>query len=185
MQIFTKNDKNILTNDKNDVIKMLKIKFFQRRIIMWTKSKSFALTHFMVRSFYFVWVATAVGLPFYINLEFNLTEHLEPLLPPIYIALPIGMVALVCLDKLLINIKKETVFDMKNVKLLRILSWCCIIASIISLVAFVVFVIKGFYFDGLMFVVFVLELFVGIIVRVIKNLFESAIELKEENDLTV
>ncbi|MDE6723316.1 MAG: DUF2975 domain-containing protein, partial [Eubacterium sp.] len=121
---------------------------------------------------------------------------------PFYIAVPVGYIALSCLDRLLIRIKKGFVFDNKNVKYLRMFSWLCFfVCTVTTLFAAGVFItlcldtigvveIKGLtildlYYSIFGFCVSIAELFVGVVVRVVKNIFESAIKIKEENELTI
>ena len=168
---------------------------------MWNKEKSVKLTHFMVRIFYFILTVTAV-LSVAVPLSDDEYKAVIFYLVPFYISVPFGYAALVCLDRLLINIKKGIVFDNQNVKYLRLLSWLCFSVCIITLMfAGIVIIrlcldsagvitVKGmtifeWYYSVLAFCVSVAELFVGIVVRVIKNIFDSAIKIKEENELTI
>lgn len=157
---------------------------------MWNSDKSVKLTHFLVRLFYVILTATVVAAPFIVGNSkmYDIMNFLEFIpksyLVPLYICIPAGYAALVCLDKLLCNIKKEIIFDIRNVKLLRLLSWCCIFAASVSALSGIIIAVMGeteFVFFGCS----VAELFVGVVVRVVKNCFEKAIEIKEENDLTV
>ena len=45
--------------------------------------------------------------------------------------------------------------------------------------------IADWYYSIFAFCVSVAELFVGVVVRVVKNIFEAAIKIKEENELTI
>lgn len=105
-------------------------------------------------------------------------EYLEQFLVLItYAAVPAGWGAIYCLFKLLFNIRKEIVFNAKNVTLLNVLSLLCIYVGLISAAG------------AIKFVVFILisaaALFVGLIVRVISGIIAKAIEIKEENDMTI
>lgn len=100
-----------------------------------------------------------------------------PLLITLYCAVPAAIVALVCLDMLLSNIIKSQPFISKNVKLLRIISYCCFAEALV----FVYFTtLKPFAL-----VVVIACAFMGLILRVIKNVFEHAVEIREENDFTI
>ena len=48
-----------------------------------------------------------------------IAEHGRYLIFPFYAVVPAGYAALICLDKLLSNIKKDIVFDSRNVKILN------------------------------------------------------------------
>ena len=81
------------------------------------------------------------------------------------------------LYRLLDNISKERVFVEENVRCLRIISWCCFVAS-------VVFLASSFYSVSWM-VLCVAAAFGGLILRVVKNVFAAAVALKDEHDLTI
>lgn len=88
-----------------------------------------------------------------------------------------ALVALVCLDRLLAHIKKEEVFTLKNVTLLRIISWSCFAVAIILLFAT--------YYYMFFVVVAIVAAFVGLVLRVVKNVIEQAAIIKIENDFTI
>ena len=79
--------------------------------------------------------------------------------------------------KLLFNIKKQDIFIDKNVKYLRRISWCCFAVSFITLIGGV------FYVPFLL--VAVAAAFVGLMLRVVKNVMQNAVEINEENELTI
>lgn len=168
---------------------------------MWNKEKSVRFTHFMVRMFYLILTAVAV-ISVVVPITVKFDREFVFYIVPFYISAPAGYIALVCLDKLLIHIKQGIVFDNKNVKLLRIFSWLCFFVSMVTFlfVAVVIFrmyldtvgainvyfiTIADWYYSIFAFSVAVAELFVGVVVRVVKNIFEAAIKIKEENELTI
>lgn len=153
-----------------------------------TNNRSVKFTHFAVRACYALLTAAAIGLPiilfkgFY---EFEILGQIKSyILIPFYLVVPAGYLALVCLDRLLINIRREIIFDTKNVKQLKIISYACLYAGLVGLISFVVIMIMGFMFETLL-VLALGELFMALVVRVVKNIFESAILIKEENELTI
>lgn len=152
------------------------------------KEKSVKLTHFIVRLCYVLLGAAAIVLPFifkYGIFEFDILNKISSyVIGPFYAVVPAGYVALICLDKLLINVKKELVFDVKNVKLLGIISWACFYAGFVGFASFIIIMLMNFMFETLL-VLAMGEMFMALVVRVVKNVFESAIEIKAENDLTV
>lgn len=85
--------------------------------------------------------------------------------------------ALALLMKLLLNIRAGHIFIFQNVKLLRYLSWCCF-----SVVPFTI--VGGIYYISL-FVIAAAAAFMGLILRVLKNIMAAATEIKAENDFTV
>lgn len=86
-------------------------------------------------------------------------------------------VVLFCLHRLLRNISEEEVFIQENVRSLRIMSWCLMAAALVYLV--------GSLFDWYLVVLAAAAAFVGLILRVVKNVFAQAVELKNENDFTI
>ena len=100
-----------------------------------------------------------------------------PLLITFYSCAAVGFVILFLLDRLVANISKGEVFVNDNIKLLRILSYCCFIISVITLIFA--------RFRIIVFVITFAAAFFGLILRVIKNCFEEAVRLREENDYTI
>lgn len=105
-------------------------------------------------------------------------DHLIKFLTVVtYLAVPAGWGAIILLYKILINVERENVFDESNVKYLTTLSWLCIYVGMLSA------------FSSLRFIMFILvsisALFIGLIVRVVRNIIEEAISLKEDSDLTI
>ncbi len=94
-----------------------------------------------------------------------------------YICVPFAAAALFMMIKILVNILNEKVFIMQNVVLFRFLSWCCYAVLIIT-------VIFGLKYVPLFVIAFAMGV-VGTLLRVIKNIMQSAVELREENDLTI
>jgi len=88
-----------------------------------------------------------------------------------------GYITLYCLLKLLFNIKNDKIFITSNVKYLRIISWCCFAVAIITFVG------------GIFYIPFscisVAAAFVGLMLRVVKNVMQNAVEIKQENELTI
>ncbi len=157
---------------------------------MWNSDKSICLTHFLVRAFYAVLAAVAIVAPFLMENEavyrvVDMARYLpKNYLIPFYITVPAGFVALFCLDRLLSNLKNEIIFEAANVRLLRILGWCCVFAAGVTLAAAIVLSAKQHH-EIFIYVSAVAEFFVGVIVRVVKSCFEKAVEIKTENDLTI
>ena len=95
----------------------------------------------------------------------------------LYISAVPGIICCIALLKLLFNITKDEIFVKKNVLLLQILSYCCLLVG-------VEYIIFGNKFVTMLFFAFA-ALFIGLILRVIKNVFDKAIEIREENDFTI
>ena len=78
---------------------------------------------------------------------------------------------------ILLRVRKGLVFTDLTVSLIRGVSWCCLGLCI-------PFGFLGVYFQ-LAWIVCLLAIFLGICLRVCKNAFEEATQIKQENDLTV
>ena len=153
---------------------------------MWNKDKSLFLSITLVRAFLVIIPVLAVCAPWMVR-WYDLTSHdriglvdgsvFVPLLISLYLNAIFGEICVWNLNKLLANIRDDKVFIAPNCKHLRIISWCCVLASI----PFFVFGFWRFF----SFVVAVAALFFGIILRVVKNVFERAVALQEENDYTI
>lgn len=168
---------------------------------MWNKDKSVKLTQFIVRACYVLLAAAAVALIVLFNsygyiLKDGVYEIGVCVVAMFCIIVPFGYTALICIDKLLMNIKKEIVFDVKNVKLLSTISRSCFGASVVCLSSFIAgcIVFQADERNHILFAITCLAAilllsmgagFMGLVVRVVKNIFEAAIELKDENDLTI
>ena len=125
--------------------------------------------------------AAAATLPWLTDWYIRKTGRKEELRTVImtvcYICLPAALAALYSLIRLLKNILDGEIFIQGNVLHLRLLSWCCGAVSLITLAAGYFYL--PFYLVGLAAIFFTL------ILRVIKNVFAAAIEIKTENELTV
>ncbi len=105
---------------------------------------------------------------------------------PFYAVVPAGYAALVCIDKLLTNIKKDLVFEAETLKYLNIISYACVYASVVGIVSVVISLISDVYDFIIVFSLLSLgELFMAIVLQVIKQVFRKAIDIKEENELTI
>ena len=94
-----------------------------------------------------------------------------------YPSVPFAYLTLYSLLRMLFNIKKEEIFVIQNVRYLRRISWSCIV------VAFITFVGGIFYVPFLC--IAVAAAFVGLLLRVVKNVMQNAYEIKQENELTI
>ena len=94
-----------------------------------------------------------------------------------YCCAPGVFYALWCIERLTGNIRKDAVFVHSNVSYLRRLRWCC------ALVGFICFPAAYFY-PPLVFLAVIMA-FLAVAVSVMKNVMAAAVELREENDLTI
>lgn len=86
-------------------------------------------------------------------------------------------VILVSLLKLLDNMSKDIVFDKKNTKLMGF-----IVGALVCIAA--VCIVGGFVWTGSWFLS-IIALFMGLVVLSVKVVFDKAIAMKEEMDLTI
>ena len=148
----------------------------------WSKDKSLRLSKICIYIFTALMIIIAAFAPkiFSALIEIR-TSYLGGTLPyfliSTYTACIPASFALHGLYRLLDNIEKGEVFIHSNVGILRRLSWCCIAAGIICLVS------AGYYMPFL--ILAAAAGFVGLILRVVKNVFAQAVELKEDNDYTI
>lgn len=149
---------------------------------MWNKDKSIILSQILIKICYAGIVVCAIIAPKLVELYAeNVGEGgaglYTPLLATLLCCVPPAIIALVCLDVLLWNIQRNRAFVEQNVKLLRAISYCCFCVAVI----FIYFsVLRPFAFV----IVFAAGFF-GIILRVVKNCFQQAIAIREENDFTI
>ena len=151
---------------------------------MWNKDKSIILSAVIIKVIYAAIAICCVAAPFLVRyydesvvIPRGESSVFLPLLVTLYCIVPPAVTAMVSLDMLLANIRKGQPFISRNVTLLRIISYCCFAVSVL----FIYFsFLKPFGFA----IVFAAAFF-GVILRVVKNCFEQAVALREENDLTV
>lgn len=126
----------------------------------------------------------AFALPGLINWYFNTAHSIDTpttlyktVLTCFYICLPFAFIALVSLLKILFAVNREEIFTNANITRLRVLSWCCFAVALVTLVG-------GWFYYPLLLIAAAAG-FIGLILRVIKNIMYSAKKLREENDLTI
>ncbi len=94
-----------------------------------------------------------------------------------YLCVPIALFALGNLERLLGNITSGQVFIRYNVLLIRRVCYCCMLVSLICIPAAV-------YYPPLIFFSIVM-LFLCPVVGVVRSVFDAAVTIREENDLTI
>jgi hypothetical protein len=148
---------------------------------MWNPSKSVLASSVCTKVVIGIVICAAFAAPFmvksYVSYTLKNPDIVAPLLATIYACTVPGLAALFSLDRLLANIKKKEVFIDKNVKHLRVISWCSFAVSAILF-------ISGFYYL-LFLLIAVAAAFFGLILRVVKNVIEQAVAIKKENDFTI
>lgn len=94
-----------------------------------------------------------------------------------YLCVPVVLYALWCIDRLVTNVLKKEVFVIQNVRYIRRLRWCCAGVSLLC-------VPISFFYMPLIFMVVIMA-FLALVISLVKNVMAAAVELREENDLTV
>lgn len=151
---------------------------------MWNKDKSVILSQILIKIMYVGIAVCCIIAPALVKqyderviLEAGLESVFVALLVTLYCCVPPAVTALVHLDLLLLNIRRGRPFISKNVRYLRIISFCCFCGAAI----FIYFaVLRPFAWA-----IVAAAVFFGIILRVVKNCFQQAVELREENDFTI
>ena len=90
--------------------------------------------------------------------------------------LPVGA-ALWDMDRLMRNILDAQVFINRNVTIIRRIRWYCVTTGLICLPA-------AWFYPPLIFVVVIMG-FLSLVVTVLSNVMRAAVEIREENDLTI
>ena len=152
---------------------------------MWNKTKSLALSRILVIIMFAFLGVLLVCIPiisrwfddFSVGSGFFEGSVFLPVCIMLYICDVFAFAAVGALHILLKNISKDEVFTEINSKCLRVISWACVFAGI----TFLVFAMWRF---ELAFAAF-FAAFLGLVIRVLKNVFEKAVEIKSENDFTV
>ena len=94
-----------------------------------------------------------------------------------YICCPPAAAALFFVYRLLQNIRREQTFCSANTRLMTLIAWCCLAVAVVTFAA-------AFWYTPFFFITGAM-LFIFLIVRVVRSCFAAAIELKEENSLTI
>ena len=94
-----------------------------------------------------------------------------------YVMVTVAFVAVILLFFLLREILLERVFCSKTTRLIAAISWCCFAEGLL-------FLLIGIFFQ-LAFGVAIAACFVGLCLRVVKNVIEEATRIKSENDFTI
>lgn len=94
-----------------------------------------------------------------------------------YLCAVFVFVALWQMDGLLRCILRKEVFIQQNVRRIRVVQWCCAAVSLICLPA-------AFIYYPLIFLVVIMA-FLCLVISVVCRVMDTAVSLREENDLTV
>lgn len=149
---------------------------------MWNGEKSISLSKLCVLVFAVMLICTVLSAPWLVRrlMDFSRADLVGKevfFLSTIYSGSIPASVLLFCLYHLLRHIELEQVFIVTNVEYLRRISWSCFAGAIIC------FASTLYYFPWVF--VAVAAAFMGLIVRVVKNVVAQAVELKNESELTI
>ena len=136
---------------------------------MWNKSKSLTLTVLWVKLALLFWLV-ALPVVFFMKIDSGIFAFFCLLFLPVLFAL-YGM------DRLLSNITAGILFSEENISWFRLISWACFFAAVFLLAGACLWPVLIFASGAIGFL--------GLFIRVIKNMIAEAIELKNENDYTI
>lgn len=149
---------------------------------MWNDKKSILLSRICVVIFIIGVVAIAAAMPWLIR--FFTPAFREPVttaktvfIATVYVGVVPALVLLVSLFNLLGRIIRDQVFVEKNVASLRLISWCCFFGGLICSAS------SFYYLPWILLCV--AAVFIGLIVRVVKNVFARAVALQDDADHTI
>ncbi|MGL5434505.1 MAG: DUF2975 domain-containing protein [Lachnospiraceae bacterium] len=148
----------------------------------WSRNQSIVLSKVCIGVSLLILLVGAVSLPqmvegIVIRRGMELAAGRRYFYSSYYSLLIPAVTALVFLYRLLANISREEIFVKSNVQYLRWISWACFLAALISLLS------ACYYIPFLMLAGG--AGFMGLILRVVKNVFAEAVYIKEENDFTI
>ena len=148
----------------------------------WNNEKSIGLTKFFIILFAAVYILVLVFCPRmtreFVDHSFSARgKDFNLFMATIYSsAVPLGII-LWNLYRMIGRIGEEQIFSDENVSCLRLISWMCFAVAVICLIS------TAYYIFFL--IIAACAAFMGLLIRVIKNVFERAGEIKEENDYTI
>lgn len=95
----------------------------------------------------------------------------------VYAVLAIAEVCAVTILLLLLRVRRGLVFTARSVAYIRCVSWGCFLIGLLS--------VGATFFVSLAAVVAMAAVFLGLCLRVVKNVIEEATAIKNENDYTI
>lgn len=138
-------------------------------------------TRWANRALMVIMVALAATLPLILNLYTGFRDlsgqQWWAICITFYCCAAVTAPALVAIEKLLTNIIREQVFVWSNVRLLRLIRWCCGGVCLLCM-------IPAFVYIPLIFLVMIMG-FLCLAVSVLVQVMKAAVAIREENDLTI
>ena len=152
---------------------------------MWNPTRSLKLSRILVTVFSVMIFFMTFFVPFFAEWYEEASQGMgliggsiiAPTIVILYISEGFAVWALVSLHLLLRNIDRGEVFVPQNTRCLRSISWACMLAGC----AFAVMMLWRYLFV----LPALAAVMLGLIMRVLKNVFEQAVEIKSENDFTI
>lgn len=145
------------------------------------KKKSIPATKVCVLLFILVLIVSLALMPSltqrYVDYRGMSKTVYKAILVTFYACAAPALIALLSMLVLLVHIQRGERFSRSNTFLLSVISWCCICVVGASLTGAV-------WYAPLLFVS-VAMMFIFLLVRVVRGCFLAALELKEENSLTI
>lgn len=147
----------------------------------WNKDRSIVLSRICVVLFALLLAALDTGAYWLVGLFIRLRsmpgQTCVFMMTSIYAGSVFGWITLWMLWKLLGNMSSGRVFVSANVRAMRTVSWCCAAVAVVCALSTL------YYLPFL--VAAMAAAFMALIVRIVKNAFQSALEMKNELDYTV
>lgn len=149
---------------------------------MWNNHRSVVLSQLSVVVFSLLLLIVAASAPWLVRWlvgfsRANLQGSEAYFLTTIYTGVLPAAVLLYCLHKSLKHIASGKVFVIENVECLRHISWSCLVGAAVCLVS------SLYYLPWLL--LGIAAAFMGLIVRVVKNVVAEAVALQDEVDQTI
>ncbi len=147
----------------------------------WNSDKSLSLSRVCVAAFALLLLALDIGaywaVGFFIRLRGMSWQSGVLMMGTVYVCSVFAWITLWRLWRLLGNMMQARVFTEENVALLRGVSWCCAAVAAVCLVS-------ALYYLPF-FIAAMAAGFMALIVRIVKNVFQQAVGMKDELDYTV
>lgn len=149
---------------------------------MWNKKRSILLSKIFIIAFLAVFAACMIFGPWLADFVMISSRRAQEWQAPWFLATIYtgGVLVLAILGLLLAvvwNVGRGIVFDRRNISRLRLISWLCMAGAAICLASSI------YYLPWLL--VCMAGAFIGLMVRIVKNILAEATLLKEENDYTI
>ena len=147
----------------------------------WNKDRSIILSIVCVYVFAILLLGADLTAPMWVSAFFCFVSdspvNSTACLISIYAASVFAWFCLYLLWKLLRSLRRGEVFTEKNIGRLRGISWCCAAVAVVFLISMM--------FSLLFFIIAAAAAFMMLIVRIVKNIFQQAAEMKSDLDLTI